>query len=297
MSGRVFLVAIVHLVVFAELRADEAIRRDGTHVSGSLSLSPNGRFIFRSQDRDEPIADIEFVRFAPKVPAEPALPLWHQIHLGHGELLLGAVVKLDATHLHLRTAWRESLAIARIAIERVTNPPGTRPIFFDAFGGDLSSWEAAGGPRVASGKLTLDRAGQSVQARLVKPLPAGRVAVDFESGKTKARRTTLGLDFERDGKSNPVSIGMADPGERYKVVSDRAPTHDGKLRRETGLHRLTVEFDGDRLDVFVDDLVLWSQRSGAGVLQAIKLSAEGEGAEVANITDVLVAEPQRAREF
>jgi hypothetical protein len=297
MSGRVFVVAIVHLALFAELRADEAIRRDGTHISGGLSLSTNGRFVFRSRDRDEPIGDIEFVRFAPKVPADPPLPLWHQIHLGHGELLLGAVVKLDATHLFVRTAWMESQAIPRVAIERVTNPPGTRPILFDAFGGDLSNWETAGGPRIASGKLTLDREGQSIQAKLTKPLALGRVAVGFESGRTKARRCTLGLNFDRDGKSNLVSIELVDPGERYKVVSSGVPTHDRKLQREAGLHRLTAEFDRDRLDVFVDDLVLWSQRSGAGVLQAIKLSAEGEGTEAANISDVLVAEPRAAREL
>jgi hypothetical protein len=297
MSGRVFFVAIVHVALFAELRADEAIRRDGTHVSVDLSFSLNGQFVLRSRDRNQPIGDLEFIRFARKVPAEPPLPLWHQIHLGRGELLLGAVMKLDATHLHLRTAWADSQPIPRTAIERVTNPPGTRPIFFDAFGGDLSNWEAAGGQRIASGKLTLDRARQSVQAKLTKPLAAGRVAVGFESGRTKARRCIFGLYFERDGKSNVVSIELVDPGERYKVVSAGVPAHDGKLRREPGSHRITAEFDRDLLDIFVDDLVLWSQRSGPGVLQAMRLSAEGEGNEAANIADVLVAEPQPVGEL
>src|SRR5206468_11571465 len=127
---------------------------------------------------------------------------WHQVHLVGGEAILGSVTKLDASHLHVRTVWMESLAIPRVSIERVTNAPDARPILFDAFNGDLSAWTTAGQPRLNPGRLPLNRPGQSIEAKLKHALPSGRAAVGFESAQLSARRCLLELDFERDGKSN-----------------------------------------------------------------------------------------------
>src|SRR3954470_15872444 len=99
--------------------ADQAVRRAGTAVTGTLAFS-DGRFTFRAADGTEP-ADLDLVRFPVKPPIPAPGPLWHQVRLGPGEVLLAQVRSLDATHLHVRPAWADTLAVPRAAVERVAN--------------------------------------------------------------------------------------------------------------------------------------------------------------------------------
>jgi hypothetical protein len=274
--------------------ADEAVRRDGTRVAGTLAFA-DGRFTFRAADGTEP-ADLDLVRFAIKPPAPPRVPLSHQVRLGPGEILLAEVRSLDATHLHVRPAWAETLAVPRTAIERVTNAPGWRPVLFDTFDGDLTQWTKAGGPRAAGGQLVFDRAGQVVERKWKDSLAAGRVAVGFRSAVTASRRLSLELGFVRDGKPAPVRVELVGPDQRYAAASPAKASHDGRLKREAGSHRLTAEFDPDRLHLFLDDLVLWAQDAGPGELQAVRLAADGDGTEAASVDDVLVGRPEPPHE-
>src|SRR5207248_6158437 len=115
MLGRQFLILLALGAGNLPLRADDAIRRDGTRTSGHLALNEQGRFVFRSSTGNEPIGQIEIVRFMPKVVGSTTMPLCHQIRFGNGELVLGIIERLDVTHLHVRAAWAESLAIPRSA--------------------------------------------------------------------------------------------------------------------------------------------------------------------------------------
>src|SRR5215207_9202707 len=192
------LVLAACLVPGSATGADEAVRRDGTRVPGTLTFA-DGRFAFRSHDGTEP-GDLDLVRFAVKLSARPPAPLWHQVRLGPGEVLLAEVRSLDTTQLHVRPAWADSLALPRTVVERVANAPGWRPVFFDPFDGDLARWTRTGEPRTVDGRLVVDRAGQAVEGTWKGPLAAGRVAVGFRSMVTTSRRLTLGLAFVRDGK-------------------------------------------------------------------------------------------------
>lgn len=280
------------LLVPAAGQPDEAVRRDGTRVAGRLALTPAGRFTFSVAGRDEPVAGLDRVRFAPRPPAPPAVPVWHQVRLNHGEVLLGQVLKLDATHLHVRTAWAADLAVPRVAVERVTNAPGWRPTLFHPFEAGLDGWTMVGGPKAADGRLVLDRAGQAAEMALKEPVTAGRVGVGFREGRTTTRRSWLELGFVRDAKPAPVRVELVGPGDRYAVASPVKPRHDGRLRREAGPRRLAVEFDSDRLHVFVDDLVLWAQAEGPGELRSVRLAADGDGTEAAEVSDLAIARPE-----
>jgi len=268
---------------------DEAIRRDGTSATGKLALTDTGKFAFRAGDRDEPAADLQFVRFATKPPSPTRVPLLHQVHFAHGEVLLGEISNLDNTHLHVRPTWGEGLAIPRSAIERVTQVPGWRLLLFDTFDGDLAAWAKTGEPRTDRGRLILKAAGEAVEAKPGKPLTAGRVDITFQSAVTKTRTLGLELVFARGGKPAPIQVELVGPGERHAVTSPAKPDHDGKLKRVPGAHRLTAEFAGDHLHLLLDELVLWSQSSGPGELKAIRLVADGAGSESATVDDVAIS--------
>jgi hypothetical protein len=169
-------------------------------------------------------------------------------------------------------------------------------VFFDSFEGDLAHWTKTGGPRTADGRLVLDRAGQSVEGTWTGRLAAGRVAVRTRSTVTAMRRLTVELAFVRDGTPAPVRVELIGPDPHYAVTSPIKPSHDGRLKRDAGPHRLTAEFDRDRLHLVLDELVLWAQDSGPGELQSVKLAAAGDVTEAATVDDVLVARPGPGRD-
>jgi hypothetical protein len=216
------------------------------------------------------------------------VPLWHQVRLGNGEVVLAEVRRLDDAALHVRPAWADALTIPRGVVERVTDVPGRRPVLFDSFDAGLGAWTTTGGPRADGGRLTFDRAGQAVEAA-VKPAPSsGRLVATFHSAVMGGRTVTLHLGFVRDGQPRPVGVELIGPGERYAVTAGDKPDLAVRLRREAGTHRLSVEFDHDRLAVFVDEFVLWVRDAGSGELRSIKLASAGDGSEPAAVDDVLV---------
>jgi hypothetical protein len=289
------IVVLATLWAAVAVYGDEAVRRDGSRVDGTLTLGANGRFAFRS-DREENTAELELVRFVAKPEAASIVPIWHQVRLANGEILLVEVRKLDAMHLHVQTEWGTVLAIPRTAIERVVHEPCWRPVFFDSFDSDLAAWTKTGEPKTDGGKLVLSANGQTVEAKLKNVLAAGRVGVTFRSMMTKTRRLWLNLAFIRDGKPATVRIELNGPSEDYKLTSAAKPDHDGKLKRDANTHRMTAEFGRDRFHVFLDELVLWSQSTGPGELHGVSFISDGEGSEATSVDDVLIARAERPTE-
>ncbi len=290
MWTRVGLALLFGLAVVA--RGDEALRQDGTRVDGSLALTAAGRFTFGSED----VSRLERVRFANKPLAQPQGVLWQQARFGLGELILGELRKVDDKQLYVRTAWADSLAIPRTAIERVAHRPGWRTVFFDSFDGDLAIWKSVGEPRVVGGRLTFDQPGQSVEANWKSALPGARIDVGFNSTRTKERRLTLTLGFVRAGKPAEVTVELVGPGELISATSPDRPTFSGRVPRDDQPHRLTAEFDNDRLELFVDSAVVWASERGPGELRSLKIHSAGEGAESVSLDDVLVERPVRPTE-
>jgi hypothetical protein len=89
-----------------------------------------------------------------------------------------------------------------------------------------------------------------------------------------------------------VLIELVGPGERYSVESPGKPEHEGRIKRENGARRVAVEFDRERLSIFVDELVLWTQKAGPGELRGIKVVASGDGNEAVTLDDIVVTIPQ-----
>jgi hypothetical protein len=291
MSSRSCLPAAALLLAALVARGDEAVRRDGTPTSGRLTLSESGRFTFG----EESVNGLDRVRFAPKPPAPPPVHLWHQVRLGHGEVVLAEIRKLDDRALYVRPAWANRLVISRAAVEQVTNEPGWRPVLFDAFDGGLDRWTRAGEPRAEAGRLVFDKAGQAVEA-VVGPLAAGRVGLTTWATVTKGRRVTLDLGFVRDARPAAVRVEVSGSGEWFIVSAPDKPAHEGQIRRDGAARRVSAEFDRDRLAVFVDEWVLWTRDAGPGELRSIKLRSEGQGQDTVAVDDVLVTRPEPAVE-
>ena len=291
MPFRTGLSAVALLLATVAARGDEAVRRDGTRTAGRLALSAAGRFTFG----DEPVAHLDRVRFSPRPPAPPPVPLWHQVHLGHGEVILAEVRKLDDTALHVRPAWADTLVVPRAAIEQVTNQPGWRPVRFDSFDGGPGRWATTGGARAEGGKLVFDRVGRAAETTF-EPLAAGRVGVTVRAARTQGRRLSLGLGFVRDGRPAAVGVELVGPGEWFAVRAAARADHEGRVKRDGATHRLSAEFDRDRLAIFVDGWVLWARDAGPGELRSVTLVSDGDGDEAAAVDDVLVARPEPAGE-
>jgi hypothetical protein len=294
MPHRLSPAALLAAALFAH--GDEAVRSDGSRVAGGLSLSPSGRFAFRSADRNEPVDKVDRVRFATASPAAPPVLLWHRVHLGRGEVVTAELRSLDVRALHVRTPWADELAIPRTAVERVTPAAGGRIVLFDAFTAGLGGWTMTGEPRAAGGKLIFDRAGQRVEAAVKPALTAGRVDVTFQSAGETSRRVNLELGFVRGDVPATVRVELIGPGQGYTVTTRDKADDEGKPKRTAGPHRVRAEFDKDRLAIVVDDLVLWARDAGPGELRAVKLAGEGDGTEAAPITGVLVTRFEPAGE-
>jgi len=103
-------------------RAEEAVRKDGTRIEGTLKLSATGRFTFQSAESAEPIDGLDLVRLIAKPPGAK-LGVLHQVRLIRGQVIHGELLKLDAEQLHLRTVWADSIPIPRTLIERIRHCP------------------------------------------------------------------------------------------------------------------------------------------------------------------------------
>jgi hypothetical protein len=289
MSSRSCLPVAALLTVALIACGDEAVRSDGTHIAGRLTLSETGRFQFHTVNQVEPIANLDLVRFTAKPPEPPSVPLWHQVHLAHGEVILAEFRKLDDKSAHVRPTWTDALVVPRSMIERVMHLPGWQPVLFDSFDADLGAWKKSGEPRVNGGRLKFDRAGQAVEAAIKPALTGGRVVVAFRSGATESRQVNLDLGFVRDEKLISVRIELVGPGGEFVVTAPDKPDMASKLKRAVGNRRVSVEFDKERLAVFVDEFVLRVRDAGPGELRSVKLMSEGEGTEAISVEDVLVS--------
>ena len=190
--------------------------------------------------------------------------------------------------MHIRPAWRYPLPFLD---GRALRSAGSRLVSSNP-DGDLTRVDETGEPRTADGHHPeCHRPGRSETE--VRDCQAGRDHLPCGNAKT---RTSLGLGFERDGKPAPAKLEVIGPGETFAVTSPAKPDHEGRIKRNAGTRRLTAEFDGDRLHLFLDELVLWAQSSGPGELKGIRFVAGGAGMESATVDDVAVSRSERSAE-
>lgn len=270
----------------AGLRAADAVLSDGQQLSGSIRFTSAGRLEFVAGPRILPIERVRRVRF----PAVSVVPLRagpvHRVVLRDGQRLTGELLGVDAKTVRLRTAWAaHPLQAPRGAVLSLGHPPGQLPLFDDDFEGDLKSWKLIGAPAVndkehTSGQhgLLLDTPGQQAEYALSVPLGSGQVGINFlDPGPTAGTRWQGEAEFA--GRDGPriLSIALVGPGNRFRVRPPEGPAIQPTLPRQSGWHRLEIHFADDRLDVLVDETVLWSspnRRGPGGPLRAFRLKCQ-----------------------
>ena len=270
--------------------AEEAVGRDGQKWSGELERGTDGRLRFRTGGRNLPVNDLALIRFPASANPPLRAPVLHRIQLREGQSLTGELLRADAEKLHLRTAWADSLAVPRAAVERVSVAGGFVPLFTDDFEKDLTAWSLAGEPARSEGPstsgrfaLALNAAGQGATFRLKEPLTAGRVGVNFlDPGKAAGLRWFVELSFpaKADGPAKTVRVDVAGPGDVYAVRAPGKADYAGQVPKAGGWRRLTVECTPSSLLICVDEYVLWSQkREGpGGELRGVRIACEAADA-------------------
>ena len=273
---------IVSLCIALPLRAEEAVLPDGKQLSGSLRFTSSGRLGFLSGKRLLTIDDVHQVRF----PAVPFVPLrvgfLHRVVLRDGQQLTGELLGLDAESLRLRTAWAaRPLTLPRGAIVSLGHLPRQVTYFDEDFEDELKSWKLKGNP-VRSDKahtsgqysLILTAAGQEAEYGLRVPLGAGNFSINFNDPGPTGAASLLEAEFAGADGTRRLQVTLVGPDNIYRVHPPGGPAVRPKLKRQPGWHRFTCEFAADRLDLLVDDAVLWSSpdRQGpGGPLRAVRL--------------------------
>jgi len=266
---------------------------DGKQLSGELSLAATGRLLFRSEAKEVPLESIGLLKAVrgESVPLRSAIPV--EFRLIDRQVLTGKVIGIDVAKLTLRTAWADAISIPRGALARMSHPARWQPIFVDSFETLDPHWDFSGKaqPRegdCTSGKfsLVLDAAGQSALFTPREKLAAGKLGLNIRgTGMVKTRRCWVELEFAGEkGPAVALRIGFGGPGDSFEVQSAGKAEYRGDVRRGAGWQRLSVEFSPEAVQLFVDDLALWSQAEGpGGRLRKCRLICEaakgaGEGA-------------------
>lgn len=220
-----------------------AWRTDGRRIGGTLALA-KGHLRFTSTEGVEvPLADISRIVFA-----KPAAPLFRvgggrRVQLRDGQQITGQLLGLDGEKLTLRTAWAERLELPRAAVASLDSLPGWRTVIDDDF---------------RKGVHTFTTIGQVRTHTLDKPLPAGRIGVNFrEQGKPTAARWTLEMLFEQGERMRHIAMTVGGESDKYAIDTGGLKGRARSVKRTPGWHRLILKFSPRSLRITCDDDVLW----------------------------------------
>jgi hypothetical protein len=228
----------------------------------------------------------------------------HVALLRTGDRLTGQLLSLDANVLRLRTPWRDRVEIHRSAVAALTQVPGLLTLFDDDFRDGAKAWTVTGKPAVSDAAV-LSEAGQALAYVLPKPLPAGRVGVNFaERDNPAGARWLFEAEFQADKGPRRLRVVVVGPGHQYRVETDGLDGTARDVPRSPGPHRLTVRFGPRSMAVVCDDAVLWHNldTGPGGTLRRVRLACDAgeKGATVKGAvawTEFAVAasvdEPQR----
>jgi len=293
------IVAVTASSLFDRAAGDEAVLPDGRRLTGTMLFPSDGRLHFLGGQRDLRLDELHQIRFplADLPPLRAACV--HCVSLRDGQLLTGELLVVDADELRLATIWSaRPLSIPRSRIAAVTQLPGFVTVFHDDFETDAKAWQLTGNVRLSdkektSGKrsLVLDTPGQIAELppasrerkrperQLDRPefepeLSAGSIGINFfDPGPTPGARWLVEAEFAAARGANIVQVVVAGPGDHYGIrVGDSAPLKPERLRKP-GWHRLTIGFAPEKLQILLDDRILWeTDKSGpGGTLRTLRL--------------------------
>jgi hypothetical protein len=310
------LAASAGLLVGRGRSADEAVLTDGRRLSGTMRFPADGRLHFGSGPRDLRLDELQQICLTsadlPPLRAAAA----HCVLLRDGQQLTGELLGLDGDKLRLATIWTaKPMGVPRSRIAAITHLPGFVTVFHDDFEAEPKAWQLTGKVTLSdkektSGKqsLLLDAPGQIAalspasrerkrpegsrerpeakrEQSDVEPKPelsAGRIGINFfDPGPTPAARWLVEAEFAAAKGPQLVQATVVGPGERYQVrIGDRDALTPERLRTR-GWHRLTIAFAPDKLDILVDDRVLWEtdKLGPGGALNTLRLKCIAEKTE------------------
>jgi hypothetical protein len=284
-----YLVSLTLALFVGMARADEAVRTDGQHVEGRLSLDSPGRPRFTPLGKETALAfdSIQDIRFSSTEVPPFLVGTPHRLELANEQQITGELLRMDAEVIHLRTFWSEDIKIARRAVVAITQPFGLTTIFHEDFDANPIRMQLAGSPRLddkqrISGQrsLTLNAVGQSALYNLPAPLNGGRIGLHFrDSGDASGARWLVEAEFADARTNRSVGVVLAGEGDAHLVESDVPAGETRRIRRMDGWHRLSIRFRREYLLVGVDDRLLFeSGTDGPGApLKQVRLTCRKRG--------------------
>ena len=281
------LISCAALLAALAVGADEmAVRPDGRHTAGALTLDAKGRLRFTPTGAGAPLPpdEVVSVRF-PAAPIPENRPCYGvRVTLHDGQHIAGQLLALDDKTLSLRPAWAEKVEVPRAAVAAVTQLPGWRTVAAEDFRDGGKAWTVAGKPSfdAKDGTAMLGEKGQSLTYEPATPLDGGRAGVTFADTEAAGGRWTVEAEFGDGKPRRVVRVTVAGAGDAYEVDSGGLDGTPRRVERTAGPHRLLIQFTPRSLRVTVDDRALWHNLdAGPGApLRRVRLACAADKGEV-----------------
>ena len=261
---------------------EEAVRPDGRHTSGTLTIDTKGCLCFTPKGEAAlPPEALTLLRFPTAASPVNRPSVGVRVMLPDGQHLSGQLLALDDKTLSLRPAWADKIELPRAAVAAVTQLPGWRTVVEDDFRDGGKAWTVTGKPAVdaGTGRITLGEKGQSAAYALAQPLDGGRAGIAFvETEAARGGRWTFAAEFGDEKRPRVVRVTVAGAGETYAVDAGGLDGVSRRVSRTAGLHRLLVQHTPRSLRLTIDDQVLWYNLDAGpgGPLRQVRLECSSD---------------------
>jgi hypothetical protein len=260
---------------------EEAIRPDGRHVSGTLTLDAKGRLCFTPKGAAAlPPDALTLLRFPMAAPPVNRPSVGVRVVLPNGQHICGQLLSFDGKTLSLRPAWADRIELPRAAVAAVTQLPGWRTVVEDDFHDGGKAWTIAGNPAIdaKTSRITLGEKGQSAKYALAGPLDGGRAGIAFVETEAAGGRWTVAAEFGDEKRPRVARVTVAGAGETYEVDAGGLDGVSRRVVRTAGLHRLLIQHTPRSLRLTIDDQVLWYNLDAGpgGPLRQVHLECTGD---------------------
>lgn len=273
------LLAALGLFLVARVCADEAVGLTGKRYSGQLQFG-EGQWHFQfDRGMRLSLSELSYVRFDPQPTPLPKVVPMRVLVLPGRQRITGWLESVDPAKVTFVAAWGRRIVLKREQVVGIDQAGDCAPFLHDDFEGDFKAWRIDGNAsrdeaRALMGKssMRIDAATKSATRDWQPALHDGGVRLFFCDPRQPAgARCTITLLMD-DGSRPGVAIdpaGHAGVGVKQSFSATSA----------AGWHLLSMEIEGQRLRLFVDDSCIGQTALAKGAaIKGIRFESAHNGA-------------------